>query len=273
MCNTTCLVSDTFDDSTSGVKCYQSYCVPPNISQFEINPHRIEMQGILCLNKAECQIELQKIDVYCRADDCSQPEIFKEIRHELTFALGDLSALRNLTCSTMASTAQFYSTKATSTPPFYNPNSCNSSLLMPGLNGSCITIIDANNEAIDFLLNLPNTADSTQIANALTVYFSSISNPNLSQHRNRTLPLANVDTLVGFLNYSVTLNAATSFIICRPTDEKDIALGASFQSGSGGQIIKNSTEADIINSNLTAAAILNPSSLIGADTFIVDSGG
>ena len=79
-CNTTCLVSDTFNNPADDLQCYQSSCAQPDSEGVEIDKHRVEMEGILYLGKADRQVELWEVDIYCRADDCSRPEIFNEVR-------------------------------------------------------------------------------------------------------------------------------------------------------------------------------------------------
>ena len=78
-CNTTCLVFDTFNDPAKDEQCYQSFCAPPDTVDYQIDSHRVEMEGILYLNKQPREVELWEIDIYCRADDCSNPEIFKDV--------------------------------------------------------------------------------------------------------------------------------------------------------------------------------------------------
>ncbi len=78
-CNTTCLVFDTFDDPAVDEQCYQSFCAPPDTEDYEIDKSRVEVEGILYLNKQPRTVEIWEIDVYCRADDCSRPEIFNEV--------------------------------------------------------------------------------------------------------------------------------------------------------------------------------------------------
>ena len=78
-CNTTCLVSDTFDIPENNQQCYQSFCAPPDSEFFTIDPHRVILEGILYLYPPGRQVELWEIDIFCRADDCSRPEIFYEV--------------------------------------------------------------------------------------------------------------------------------------------------------------------------------------------------
>jgi hypothetical protein len=78
-CNTTCLVFDTFDNPEDDLQCYQSFCAPPDTEGWEIDTHRVEIEGILYLRKQPREVEIWEIDLYCRADDCSRPEIFNEV--------------------------------------------------------------------------------------------------------------------------------------------------------------------------------------------------
>jgi hypothetical protein len=48
-----------------------------------------------------------------------------------------------------------------------------------------------------------------------------------------------------------------------PNQNNDIVIGVSFQSNFGGQLIRNSNQHHIINSKISAAAIISPDSLIG----------
>jgi hypothetical protein len=77
-CNTTCFVSDTFNDPLNDLLCYQSFCLPPDQEGLEIEKHRVEIEGILYGNRPNAQLELWEVDIFCRADDCSRPEIFKD---------------------------------------------------------------------------------------------------------------------------------------------------------------------------------------------------
>ncbi|CAF1118247.1 unnamed protein product [Didymodactylos carnosus] len=83
-CNGTCILSDLFEhpDSDPLEFCYQSFCYESASDiEFDIDTHRIEIDGIYYLDTEEFAI--WEIDVYCRADDCSRPEIFSEIRENL----------------------------------------------------------------------------------------------------------------------------------------------------------------------------------------------
>ena len=82
-CNTTCLVFDTFDDPSNALQCYQSFCAQPGSDYSEIDRHRLEIEGILYLRKQPREVEIWEIDIYCRADDCSRPEIFQEVSYSI----------------------------------------------------------------------------------------------------------------------------------------------------------------------------------------------
>ncbi|CAF4369864.1 unnamed protein product, partial [Rotaria sordida] len=71
-CNTTCLVRDTFDDPAFEFLCYQSFCISPNDDQYNINHHRVEIEGLVYASQPN-DVKIWEIDLYCSADDCSRP--------------------------------------------------------------------------------------------------------------------------------------------------------------------------------------------------------
>ena len=91
-CNTTCLVSDTFNDPLNNELCYQSFCAPADSPQFTIDPHRVELEGVIYADQQD-KVELWEIDIFCRADDCSRPEIFDELRANLTVQTSNLGII------------------------------------------------------------------------------------------------------------------------------------------------------------------------------------
>jgi hypothetical protein len=95
-CNTTCLISDVFDDPTTSHQCYQSFCAPPDFENFSVDTHRVQIEGIVYGSRPD-NIEIWEIDIYCRADNCSRPEIFRELRGQLTLQKGYLNILFNET--------------------------------------------------------------------------------------------------------------------------------------------------------------------------------
>ena len=95
-CNTTCLVIDSYDDPAYDYLCYHSYCLPPDTQTDPRERHRIEIEGIIYANDPT-NIELFEIDIYCRADNCSNPVIFRELHEQLTVQIGDLAGLFNET--------------------------------------------------------------------------------------------------------------------------------------------------------------------------------
>jgi len=82
-CNTTCLISDTYDDPANELLCYQSFCIPPGSDFYAADRHRIELEGILYLQKQGRTIELWSANIYCRADDCSRPSLFSEVSNSM----------------------------------------------------------------------------------------------------------------------------------------------------------------------------------------------
>ncbi|CAF1113044.1 unnamed protein product [Adineta steineri] len=169
-----------------------------------------------------------------------------------------------VTTTVTQTTTQYSTTTTTTKIPsfFYDQYLCNNSMLIPGLNGTCVPMIDAYDEAVDFLMNENNIVNVIDIANALSVYFGATASMDSFEQLNKTLTPILIDNLVGVLNISLIQNSSSSFIMCQSISKTDLVLGVSFESGVGGQIIENSTKIDLINSNLTAAAIISPDSLI-----------
>lgn len=95
-CNTTCLVSDRFNDPTTGGQCYFSICGPQDDQGFSINPHRVDIEGVLYPSTPNTAA-IREIDIYCLAQNCSRPEIFQEIRDDLEVITSDLSIIFNQT--------------------------------------------------------------------------------------------------------------------------------------------------------------------------------
>jgi hypothetical protein len=73
-----------------------------------------------------------------------------------------------------------------------------------------------------------------------------------------------IDNIVGQFSTDVIISTANSFLMTvAPNQKNDIVMGVSFQSNFDGQLIRNSNQHHIINSKLSAAAIISPDSLIG----------
>ncbi|CAF1097959.1 unnamed protein product [Adineta steineri] len=117
-CNTTCLVSDIFDKPNDDLQCYQSFCAPSDSEHFHIDTNRVDIEGLLYLNKEPYTVELWEVDIYCRADDCSRPEIFSELKSNLTVVIGDLGPLDPQTSTSSQSTNNpSTTTQSTTNPP------------------------------------------------------------------------------------------------------------------------------------------------------------
>ncbi|CAF4019845.1 unnamed protein product [Rotaria sp. Silwood2] len=95
-CNTTCRVSDTFNDPAFELLCYQSFCISSSDDQNDINHHRVEIEGLTYASEPN-DVKIWEIDLYCRADNCSNPEVFKELREQINIQIGTLAALFNET--------------------------------------------------------------------------------------------------------------------------------------------------------------------------------
>jgi len=87
---------------------------------------------------------------------------------------------------------------------------------------------------------------------------------NFPSSLNSPLTPTEIDDIVGQLNTNVIISTTDLFImVVSPNENKDIVIGVSFQSNLGGQLIQNSNQHQIINSKISAAAIISPDSLVG----------
>ena len=75
-CQGSCAITDLFAEAESDTFCYQSICADETFL-----PSRVDITAIYYLNKK--QFEIIQINVYCNAEDCSQLELFKDIKEKL----------------------------------------------------------------------------------------------------------------------------------------------------------------------------------------------
>ena len=156
-CNTTCLVSDTFNNPEDGLLCYQSYCAPPDSDTFTINPHRVEIEGVIYASQQNV-VELWEIDLFCRADDCSRPEIFKELREQLYIEAGSLPDLFNETHDPAIPQRRCYDCYCRNDP--HCP--CNKTVMLPANSTHCTLVRE--NIGQDFWISFEhNDEQSTRI--------------------------------------------------------------------------------------------------------------
>ncbi|CAF4552632.1 unnamed protein product [Rotaria socialis] len=140
--------------------------------------------------------------------------------------------------------------------------SCNISTQIQLPNNTCV--LKNNGQIITVNILRGNTTNSTVIAQALSLYISSITNSNVSSNSNYTLTVSAIDNYLGSINSSnLTINTNDSFLMASAPNQPDnsIVLGASFVRGTGGQIVSTLNEGNVINSNVSTAAILNYQSL------------
>ncbi|CAF3799054.1 unnamed protein product [Rotaria sordida] len=142
--------------------------------------------------------------------------------------------------------------------------SCNSSIEVQLPNGTCISKSDGQILTVNILRS--NTANSTVIANALSLYISSITNSNTTLNSTYTLTANEIDTyLSNISNVNLTINTNDSFLMAQQPNQGGnvIVLGASFNRGIGGQVVNTSNVDNVTNSFSSAAAIISNQSLIG----------
>ncbi|CAF0893028.1 unnamed protein product [Didymodactylos carnosus] len=89
-CNGSCVMEDKFDDPESIPLqfCYQSICDTSPVT----DNRQLVIGSIYYLEPRE--LNILEMQVSCRADDCSRPEIFQDIRQKMTEKL-DLDAFLN----------------------------------------------------------------------------------------------------------------------------------------------------------------------------------
>ena len=116
--------------------------------------------------------------------------------------------------------------------------------------------------AAGILRNTSNNAIS--MANALSLYMSSVANPTSSLYTANTLSAYEIDSIVDNLNgVNLTINSNASFLMVQqPMRDNNVTLlGASFTRGVGGNMVDTSNKENITKSVLSAAAIINKETL------------
>ncbi|CAM2725241.1 unnamed protein product [Rotaria socialis] len=140
---------------------------------------------------------------------------------------------------------------------------CNTSeVLLP--NCTCITKPEGQEWAVEVL---KNTTNSTVIADALSVYISAVAKTNETVNQNNLLTVDQIDYYVNNMtNVNVSKNNIDSILLAKQPDQgnNEMILGASFLTGSGGEIISTLNVSNVTHSYLSAAAIVSDKSLIGA---------
>jgi hypothetical protein len=119
-------------------------------------------------------------------------------------------------------------------------------------------------ETVNTLRN--NTTNSTVIANALSLYISSITNSNTALNPTYILSIDEIDTYLSKIdNVNLTRNTNDSFLVAQSPNQGNnvTVLGASFQRGIGGTLVQNTNKDNVISSSLSAAAIISNESLSG----------
>lgn len=93
----------------------------------------------------------------------------------------------------------------------------------------------------------------------LPIYYASIVDPITSSNVSDILTPSEIDEITARFNDSIIISALETFIIALPTSQNnDSVIGAVFKENYQSQTILNSNKADIVNSNISAAAIFDP---------------
>ncbi|CAF1217625.1 unnamed protein product [Rotaria sp. Silwood1] len=147
--------------------------------------------------------------------------------------------------------------------PYFVP--CNNATQVQLTNGTCVLKSDGQILAANTLRS--NTTNSTIIADALSLYISSVANSNTSLNSTYTLTPNDIDVSLTKINASnLTINTNDSILVVQKPEQGGtvFVLGASFSRGIGGQIVNTANKDNITDSNLSSAAIISDSALIGA---------
>ncbi|CAM4887981.1 unnamed protein product [Rotaria socialis] len=162
----------------------------------------------------------------------------------------------------------------TTTISTYSPDACRNSSNVALANGTCVPYNVGQNYSAGIINN--GSASSLDIANALSLYISSFSNANSSNSTNSILSASEIDNAVSRTNgISVTINSVNSFLIAQQLNQSsnNIVLGGTFQRGSGGNSVTDSTMNSSISTNFTVGAVISRESLRNVSSlemFIID---
>ncbi|CAF3706675.1 unnamed protein product [Rotaria sp. Silwood1] len=158
-------------------------------------------------------------------------------------------------------TCNHLSTFALLWAPYVIP--CGNATHMSVSNGSCISRTEVQIETVN---TLRNTTNSSVIAENLSLYISSVMNLNATSNSSYILTVDEIDTFVSRINdTNITINNNDSILVAKQPNQGDniIVLGASFTRGIGGEVVHNENKDEVINSNLSTAAIISQQSLTG----------
>ncbi|CAF4328583.1 unnamed protein product [Rotaria sp. Silwood2] len=169
------------------------------------------------------------------------------------------------TKTTTTTVASSITTVSTTTASVTNtlPPHCNESSELLLFNDICMSKLEVQMNMVTILRN--NTNNATAVAYALSYYFSSIANTNLSMNPNYILLPAEIEKFIDSLsNITLIINTNTSFMMVQQLSQHSnvTTLGAAFTHDIGGGIVNTSNENNILNSNITAGAFLAYESLI-----------
>ncbi|CAF4108253.1 unnamed protein product, partial [Rotaria magnacalcarata] len=172
-----------------------------------------------------------------------------------------------------APTSTLFTTTTTTTT--YTPDLCRNSTQVALSNGTCVSY-GVGQEYAATLINSVNTS-AIDLANALPLYISSAVNSNLSSISNNTVSPSKINEVVENVNnISIVVNSGSSLLIVQEINRnaQQVVVGASFQRGSGGSIVSNTTQDSTLNGNFSAAALISTESLVNIQSltmFIIDN--
>lgn len=103
--------------------------------------------------------------------------------------------------------------------------------------------------------------DANTTAKYLSLYIDSITGSNALPNSMNTLGVKQVDEIVGRINQSLAYGTTKSFIMVQELGQGEsfTVLGASFTRGSGGKVVKNTTN-EFNNSSISIGALIHGAS-------------
>ncbi|CAF1609300.1 unnamed protein product, partial [Didymodactylos carnosus] len=137
-CNSTCKLSQVYREPHSDPYCYKSECLP--VSSLQDSP-RVEITAIYYFDQSSSPtydaFNIPEFNIFCRADNCSRPEIFTEFRDKFTYNISNLEAFMNLRPS--ATTSVFDSSTVTSEAPTTSTGTPGAATTSTGTPGAATT--------------------------------------------------------------------------------------------------------------------------------------
>ncbi|CAF2752444.1 unnamed protein product [Rotaria sp. Silwood2] len=188
----------------------------------------------------------------------------------ITLATTSIRTTASTTTASAVSTHHMTSTDFTTSHTIITTTRpiCNESSHILLSNGTCVSKLDAQIATVNSLRNRTN--NSSIIVNALSLYFASIINANITQNSNYIFRPNEIDEFLGTpSNATLIANSNTSFIMFQQLlgYSNVSTVGGVFRRGTGGQVVNTTDARDVTNSSFSAAAFISNEALLGVTSF------